>query len=381
MNMTQRDYYEILEVPRNSSSDEIKKAFRKKARELHPDVNKAPDAEEKFKELGQAYEVLMDEEKRGMYDRYGHDGLKSAGFDSAGPFDFGFGDLSEILSSFFGGNMGGGSQRRNPNAPSRGSDLRLDLEITFEEAIFGVEKDVEIDHLETCSVCNGNGSEPGSKPSTCHTCKGMGQVQQVTQTILGHFTQVSTCPSCHGAGKVITSPCKACSGQGRKEVSKVINLKIPKGVDNGTKLRVNGEGDGGKNGGPSGDLYVVLLVKPHTLFKREGVNLYSEFPISFSQAALGDELEVETVDGKKTLKISAGTQTGTVLSIKEAGVPYINNPSKRGDYFIKLNVVTPTSLNEEEKSLFKRLSEIQGQKHNGKDTILGKIKDAFTGSH
>lgn len=375
MVMTQKDYYDILGVSKDSSKDEIKKAFRTKARELHPDVNKAPDAEERFKELGQAYEVLMDDDKRAMYDRYGHDGLKNSGYDYSGPFDFGFGDLSEILSSFFGGGFGGGS-RANPNAPQRGSDLRLDLQIEFEEAVFGAEKDVEIEHLENCSRCSGSGSEPGTQPAVCPTCKGMGQVQQVTQTILGHFTQVSTCPHCKGVGKTITNPCKDCNGHGRKETSKVVNLKIPKGVDNGNKLRVNGEGDAGRNGGPSGDLYVVLLVKPHEKFKREGVNIYVEQPISFSQAALGDEIEIDTVDGKKPLKISAGTQSGTVVSIKGVGVPHINNPSRRGDQFIKLQVVTPTQLSEEEKTLLKKLAEIQKEKLN-KEGLFDKIKGAF----
>ncbi|MEI7475600.1 MAG: molecular chaperone DnaJ [bacterium] len=373
-----RDYYEILGVDKGASSDEIKKTFRKKARELHPDVNKAPDAEEKFKELGQAYEVLMDEEKRSMYDRYGHDGLKNSGYDFNGPFDFGFGDLSEVLSSFFGGGMGSGS-RRNPHAPARGSDLRLDLQISFEEAVFGVEKDVEIEHLVNCTVCGGNGVEPGSKPDTCQVCQGMGQVQQTTQTILGHFTQVTTCPKCKGKGSIVTNPCKNCQGAGRKEASKVIPVKIPKGVDTGTKLRVSGEGDAGKNGGPSGDLYIVLHVMQHKTFKREGFNIYTEIPVSFSQAALGDDIEITTVDGAKQLKLHAGIQSGTVLTIKGAGVPFLNSPSKRGDQFIKVNVTTPTSLNDEEKKLFERLSQINNEKLH-KESIIDKIKDAFTGN-
>jgi molecular chaperone DnaJ len=373
-----RDYYEILGVDRSASSDDIKKSFRKKARELHPDVNKAPDAEANFKELGQAYEVLMDEEKKSMYDRYGHDGLKNSGYDFNGPFDFGFGDLSDVLSSFFGGGMGSAS-RRNPHAPARGSDLRLDLQISFEEAVFGVEKDVEIEHLVNCTVCGGNGVEPGSKPENCPVCQGMGQVQQTTQTILGNFTQVTTCPKCKGKGTIVTNHCKACQGAGRKEASKVINVKIPKGVDTGTKLRVSGEGDAGKNGGPSGDLYIVLHVLQHKTFKREGTSIYSEVSISFSQAALGDEIEALTVDGEKTLKIHSGLQSGTILTIKGSGVPFLNTPSKRGDHYIKVNIMTPTSLNEEEKKLFERLSQIHNEKLH-KDSIIDKIKDAFSGS-
>ena len=371
------NYYDILGVDKNATADEIKSAFRKKARQLHPDVNKAPDAEEKFKELGKAYEVLMDEEKRSMYDRYGEDGLKNAGYDFNGPFDFGFGDLSEILSSFFGGGFGGAS--RNPNAPRRGSDLRLDLEIDFEEAIFGVEKDVEITHLETCTRCNGSKAEPGTNPTTCPTCGGAGKVQQVTQTILGHFTQVSTCPQCHGTGRIVSNPCKECKGQGRKDVKKIINIKIPAGVDTGNKLRVSGEGDSGINGGPAGDLYVVLYIKAHKTFKRDGVNIYLEKNISFAQAALGDEIKAETVDGEKELRIHAGIQSGTVLTIRGAGVPYLNVPSKRGDQFVKINVVTPTNLSDEEKKLFARLAEIHNEKLKKDGHLLDKIKGAFTG--
>ncbi len=375
--MSNKDYYEILGVSNSASKDEIKSAFRKKARELHPDVNKTPTAEEDFKELGQAYEVLMDDEKRSLYDRYGVDGLKNAGYDFHGPFDFGFGDLSEILNTFFGG--GFGAARQNPNAPRRGSDLRLDFQIEFEEAVFGVEKDVEINHLENCDRCAGKGVEPGTNPTTCPTCRGTGQVQQTTQTILGHFTQVSTCPQCRGAGQIISNPCKKCRGEGRVDVSKVINIKIPAGVDNGNKLRISGEGDSGKNGGPPGDIYVILYVKPHKLFKRDGVNIYLEKSITFSQAALGDTIEVETVDGNKPLKIQPGTQTGTVLSIKATGIPYLNAPSRRGDQFIKLNVQTPINLTEEERKIFERLTDIEKEKSK-KEPFIDKIKGVFTKS-
>lgn len=377
--MSQRDYYDVLGVSKDAPQEEIKKSFRKKARELHPDVNKAPDAEEKFKELGQAYEVLMDEEKRSMYDRYGHDGLKNAGYDFSGPFDFGFGDLNDILSNFFGGSFSSGrSQQRRQNAPMRGSDLRLDIQISFEEAIFGTEKDIEIRHLAPCDSCNASGVEAGTTPVTCSTCKGHGQVQQTTQTILGHFTQVSTCPHCRGTGNLF-SPCKKCQGAGRVEVPKIINVKIPKGVDTGNKLRVNSEGDAGKNDGPPGDLYIVILVQPHKKFVREGVNIHLDHIISFPQAALGDEIEVSTVDGTSKLKINSGIQTGSVLTLKGSGVPHISNPQKRGDQFVKIIVQTPTNLSEEEKKLFRRLSEIHKEKA-GKDTIIEKIRGVFTGA-
>lgn len=374
--MSNSDYYKILGVENNASKDDIKSAFRTKARKLHPDVNKAPDAEDKFKELGKAYEVLMDDDKRAMYDRYGEDGLKNAGYDFNGSFDFG--DLSDILSSFFGGGFGGGG-RQNPNSPRRGSDLRLDIQIDFEDAIFGVEKDVEIRHLENCTRCGGNKAEPGTAHSTCPTCGGSGKIQQVTQTILGHFTQVSTCPQCHGAGKIISNPCKDCHGEGRKEVKKIINIKIPAGVDSGNKLRVSGEGDAGFNGGPSGDLYVVLYIKQHKVFKRDGVNIYIEKGISFSQAALGDTISVETVDGIKELKIHAGIQSETVLTMKGAGVPHLNSPSRRGDQFVKINLTTPTHLSDEEKKLFSRLAELHNEKLKKDGHLFDKIKGALGG--
>ncbi|MDD3149541.1 MAG: molecular chaperone DnaJ [Candidatus Gastranaerophilales bacterium] len=373
-----RDYYEVLGIEKNASADEIKRAFRKKARELHPDVNKAQDAEEKFKELGQAYEVLSDTEKRSMYDRYGEDGLKNAGFDTSGPFDFGFGDLNDIFASFFGGGFTSSQRKRDPNAPQRGSDLRLDLDITFEEAVFGTEKDVEIEHLENCDACSGSGIEKGHHPETCSTCRGAGRVQTSTQTILGSFTQVSTCPTCGGSGKVIKNPCKKCAGKGRVSSSKTINIKIPKGIDNHNKLRMSGEGDAGKNGGPAGDLYVIIYVKEHEKFQRDGTNIYTEEDITFSQAALGDEIEVETVDGLKILKIPNGIQSGTILSIKGVGIPFLSSTSRRGDQFIKINVETPTALNEEEKKLYIRLMEIQKNKPNKKG-IINKVKDAFSG--
>lgn len=377
------DYYDILGVSKDASESEIKSAFRKKARELHPDVNKAPDAEQKFKDLGKAYEVLMDRDKRSTYDAYGEDGLSNAGFGGQGPFEGGFGDLGDILNSFFGEGFGGfggfGGRQQDPNAPRRGSDLRLDLEIEFEESIFGTEKEVEIDHLETCDSCKGSGSKPGSQPKTCPTCNGMGKVQQTTQTILGHFSQVTTCPKCEGKGQVISDPCPSCKGKGRKDVSKTITIKIPKGVDNGNKLRIAGEGDSGKNGGPEGDLYVVLYVKEHKDFKRDGINIHTKKEIRFSQAALGDEITIKTVDGDKTIKIPSGIQSGKVLSIKEAGVPVLNNPSRRGDHFVEVIVKTPTSLTEEEKSLFKRLYEVEVEKVK-KESLINKVKSAFTGA-
>ncbi|MEI8129571.1 MAG: molecular chaperone DnaJ, partial [bacterium] len=348
------DYYEILGVSKNAEKDEIKGAFRRKARECHPDVNKAPDSESKFKELGKAYETLMDDDKRSLYDRYGEDGLKNAGFDSSGPFAGGFGDLNDIFNSFFGG-FGFSQRQVDPNAPQQGEDLRIDIEIGFKDAVFGIEKTITIDHLETCQACKGSGSEPGSRPVTCPTCKGSGKIQQTTQTILGHFTQVTTCPDCMGKGVKIQNPCKACKGYGRIEKEKNIELKIPAGVDNGSKMRLSHEGDSGKNGGPEGDLYVVLHVKYSEYFKREGVNVFTNLEISPAQAVLGDEISIETLDGEKQISVPAGIQSSQPIKIKGAGVPYLGKSSQRGDHIIIVEVKTPTNLAEEEKQIYKKL--------------------------
>ena len=373
-----RDYYEVLGVEKDASTADIKQAFRQKAKQLHPDVNKAPDAEEKFKELGQAYEVLSNEEKRAMYDRYGVDGLKNAGYDTTGPFDFGFGDLSEILSSFFGGGFSAGFGGGNPNRPQRGSDLRMDLNLTFKEAVFGVEKEVEIEHLETCETCKGTGAKEGSKPETCPTCGGTGQVRQTTRTIMGSFVQVGVCPDCHGTGQIIKDKCPDCNGIGLKEVTRKIKLKIPAGVDNGSQMRMASQGDAGTKGGPTGDLYVVLHVAADKKFKRDEFNLFTTEYITVSQAVLGDNIEIETLDGKENITIAPSTQTDTIIKVKGKGVPFINNSSKRGDLFVKVVVTTPTNLTDEEKRLYHRLYEIENNKKT-KESLFDKMRDAISG--
>ena len=373
------DYYEILGVSKDASKDEIKSAFRRKARTLHPDVNKAPDAEEKFKELGKAYETLMDDNKRATYDRYGEDGLKNAGFDTGGPFAGGFGDLNDIFNSFFGGMGGFGfGGRPDPNAPVEGDDLRLDIEIDFEQAIFGCEKEIKFDHLELCPSCNGTGAEKGSQPVTCPTCHGSGQVKQVMRTPLGSIAQIVTCPDCHGAGKKITNPCKACKGQGKIQKEKKINIKIPAGVDNMSKIRVSQEGDAGTNGGPAGDLYVVLHVKSSDYFKREGNDVYSRLDVSQAQAALGDEVVIKTLDGEQKITVQAGVQSGNSIKIKGAGVPYISRPSQRGDHIVIVAVKTPVKLSDEERNLYRRLYEIQRNKKPAQQSsIMDKVKGVF----
>ena len=372
------DYYEILEVSREATKEEIKSAFRKKARTLHPDVNKAPDAEEKFKELGKAYETLMDDNKRATYDRYGEDGLKNAGFDTGGPFSGGFGDLNDIFSSFFGG-MGGfgfGGGAHDPNAPVEGDDLRLDIEIDFKQAVFGCEKEIKFDHLENCPECGGTGAEKGSQPITCPTCHGTGQVKHITRTPLGSFAQITTCPDCQGRGQKISQPCKACKGHGKVQKEKKINIKIPAGVDNMSKIRVAREGDVGTNGGPNGDLYVVLHVKPSNDFKREGNDVYSRLDISPAQAVLGDEIVVKTLDGEQKITVHAGVQSGNSIKIKGAGIPYIQRPSQRGDHIVVVAVKTPVKISDEEKALYKKLYELQTNKKQ-KTSVMDKVKGVF----
>ena len=373
------DYYEILGVSKDATKDEIKSAFRKMARQWHPDVNKAPEAEAKFKELGQAYETLMDDEKRATYDRYGEDGLKNAGFNTQGPFAGGFGDLDEIFNSFFGGfGFGGGSRRQDPNAPQRGDDLRLDIELEFEEAVFGLTREITIDHLETCKTCNGTGAKEGSKPETCKTCGGSGRIQQTTKTILGHFTQIVTCPHCHGKGTVISDPCPDCKGNGRKNEEKKIELKIPAGVDTGSKMRLSHEGDAGINGGIAGDLYVVIHVKPSPYYKRDGADVYTKLEISPAQAVLGDTIVIKTLDGEREVNIPAGIQHGEVVKLRGAGIPNLSKPSVRGEHIVVISIKTPTHISNEEKELYKKLYMIQHTrtlKENA--SIKEKIKGAF----
>ena len=370
------DYYEILGVSKDATKDEIKSAFRKKARQYHPDVNKAPDAEEKFKELGKAYETLMDDNKRATYDRYGEDGLKNAGFNTSGPFDGGFGDLNDIFESFFGGGFGFSQSNVNPNGPQNGSDLRMNIQIEFEEAVFGVKRTEKIVHLEKCDECDGSGAQKGTKPQTCPTCGGTGKVQYVTQTPLGSFRQITTCSDCGGTGKKITNPCKKCKGTGRVEVERAITLNIPAGVDDGSKIRLSGEGNCGKNGGRNGDLIVVIYVKEHEKFQRKGFDIYSEIKINFPQAALGDTIEVDTLDGKKELSIPQGIETGNMLQLKGLGVPFLSSPNKRGNHYFVVNVATPKTLTEEEKQLYRKLYEIT-QKKKPSSKFVDKMKNVL----
>lgn len=372
------DYYEILGIDKNATKDEIKSAFRKMARKWHPDVNKSPEAEAKFKELGKAYETLMDDEKRSTYDRFGEDGLRDAGFNTQGPFASGFGDLEEVFNSFFGGfGFGGGGRSRDPNAPQRGDDLRLDISLDFEEAVFGMTKEVKIDHLEECPSCKGTGAKEGAKPEPCKACGGQGRVQQTTRTVLGHFTQIVTCPHCHGKGTVISNPCLECNGEGRKSVEKKIELKIPAGVDNGSKMRLSHEGDAGINGGVAGDLYIVIHVNPSAYYQRDGINVLTKLELMPEQAVLGDVVQIKTLDGERDVSIPAGIQHGEIVRIKGAGIPSLSKSNVRGDHIVVVSIKIPNHISNEEKLLYTKLYEIRaGRKKQttAKERIKGMFK-------
>jgi len=351
---TKRDYYDVLGIPRNATDEEVKKAFRKLAFKYHPDHNRNGDAEGKFKEVNEAYEVLSNPDKRAAYDRFGHggaEGLFGHGFEGFG-FEGGFGDIFE---AFFGGTTS--TVRRGPK---RGADLSYDTYITFEEAAFGCEKEIAIMRTEYCTSCQGSGCRPGSKPTKCSNCNGTGQVRRVQQSIFGRFTNIATCPQCHGEGRIITEPCPRCRGTGREKRERRISVKIPAGVENGTQVRLNGEGEAGERGGPPGDLYVSLTVKPHELFIRDGDDIIYELPVNFAQAALGAEIEVPTLDGPTKFKLPPSSQTGEVFKLKNRGVPHLRGRG-RGDQFVRLRVVTPKSLTKEQRRLFEELAEALNQ--------------------
>jgi molecular chaperone DnaJ len=374
-----RDYYETLGVSRNADKEEIKQAYRRLARKYHPDVNKEPGAEERFKEINRAYEILSEPETKARYDRFGEAGVGAGA--GAGYQDFGdMGGFADIFESFFSGfaGSGTGTQTRRRGGPVRGDDLRLDLKLDFREAVFGGEKEIRISHLETCTNCNGSGAKPGTRPRTCPTCTGSGQVRRATRTPFGSFTQVSVCPTCNGTGQVIEEKCDVCSGNGQRQETKKLKITIPAGVDNGTRLRVSGEGDAGQRSGPSGDLYVYLFINDDPEFQREGINILSEVKISYLQAILGSRMEVKTVDGPEELLIPPGTQPSTVLTLEGKGVPKLGNPVSRGDHRITISVDIPTRINPEERELLEKLAKIRGDRV-GKGGIEGLIGKMFGG--
>jgi molecular chaperone DnaJ len=370
--MSKRDYYEILGVGKTANETEIKAAYRKLAIKHHPDKN--PDdhtAEEKFKEAAEAYSVLSDAQKRAAYDRFGHQGV-GAGAGGAG-FNPGFSNIEDIFDLFgfgdmFGGQRSGSSRR---TAAQRGADLRYDLEITLEEAAFGKEEKLQIPRLEKCDVCDGKGAEKGSSVDTCQTCSGSGQ----TRYQQGFFSVMRTCPTCSGKGQIIKNPCKKCRGAGRIEREKSIEVKIPAGVETGSRLRIGGEGEGGTQGGGSGDLFVVIHVKEHETFERQGANLYSAVPLTFAQAALGAEIKVKTLDGQEDLKIPAGTQTGTVFRLRSHGIPVLNGRGK-GDMFVAVSLITPKTLTKEQRKLLEQLAEIEDVDFQD-ESFIDKVRNMF----
>lgn len=373
-----RDYYEILGVSRDADKEEIKRAYRRLARKYHPDVNKEDGAEERFKEINRAYEVLSEPETRSRYDRFGEAGVGSAA--GAGFQDMGdMGGFADIFESFFSGFSGGmGSTGRRRGGPARGDDLRLDLKLDFRDAVFGGEKEIRISHLETCATCSGSGAKPGTRPRTCSTCTGSGQVRRATRTPFGSFTQVSICPTCNGSGQVIEDKCEVCSGNGQKQETKKLKITIPAGVDNGTRLRVSSEGDAGQRGGPPGDLYVYLFINEDPEFQRDGINVLSEIKISYLQAILGCRLEVNTVDGPAELLIPPGTQPSTVLTLENRGVPRLGNPVSRGDHLITVLIDIPNRITAEERELLEKLAKIKGDR-TGKGGLEGFLGGLFRG--
>ena len=368
--MSKRDYYEVLGVTQTSTDVEIKRAYRRLAVEHHPDKNPGDsEAEDKFKEAAEAYAVLSDKDKRARYDRFGHSGMGGAG---GSGFDPGFTNIEDIFDLFgfgdiFGGG-GGGSRRSNVQ---RGADLRYDLEISLEEAAIGKDAKLEIPRLETCDKCEGQGTAEGSSPETCVTCNGSGQ----TRYQQGFFSVMRTCPNCSGKGQIIKDPCKKCHGAGRTENKKTLEVKIPAGVETGSRLRIGGEGESGVNGGPTGDLYVFIHVAAHENFERQGDNLYTSVPISFAQAALGAEIDVKTLEDEEELKIPAGTQTGTVFRIKNEGMPNLSGRGK-GDLFVAVTLITPKTLSREQRKLLEQLAEIEDVDFQD-EGFMDKVRNIF----
>lgn len=379
-----RDYYDVLGVPRSASNDDLKKAFRRLARQYHPDVNDEKDSGERFKEINEAYEVLSDEKMRATYDQFGHAGVQNGGGPGFSGFGFegGFGSVADIFEEFFGGSFSGGRRRRQ--GPRRGQDLRYDLSISFEEAVFGVEKEIEVTRPEICFACNGSGAKTGSSPIACTSCNGSGEVRRVQQSILGQFVNVTTCPTCQGSGELIPELCETCNGRKQIQQTRTLKVKIPAGVDSETQIRLSGEGSPGISGGPAGNLYVILHVRDHEIFQRRGEEIWLDLHINLAQAALGDEVTVPTLDGDQKLSIEPGTESGKVYRMRGFGVPRLDRrgrgtPLGRGDQHVLVHVTIPKKLTPEQERLFKELSKTLGKEvipQQGKG-IFSQFKDAL----
>ena len=370
MATTKQDYYDVLGVSRNATPEAIKKAFRRLAMKYHPDRNNSHDASDRFKAINEAYEVLADQERRAMYDRFGHAGAESP-LGARGFEGFGFGGFGDIFDTFF----GGATARRQ--GPRRGDDLRQPITVTFEEAAFGCEKTIDVTSVEVCSRCNGQGAEPGTEPERCANCNGSGELRRVQQSIFGQFVNVSACDRCRGEGRVAKHRCRTCRGDGFERRTRRLEVKFPAGIDDGSQMRLAGEGDIGLYGGPRGNLYLHVSVAPHKLFQRDGDDLIYNLELNIAQAALGDEAEVPTLDGSEALRIPAGTQSGEVFVLRGRGVPHLRSGG-RGDLLVRAQVITPKNLTEEQKELLARLSESLGAPLSPDDKgLLNRIKDAL----
>jgi len=373
-----RDYYEVLGVDRSTGDADLKKAYRKLAKQYHPDINPGnQEAESKFKEINEAYEVLSDPQKRQQYDKFGHAGMNGTGFEGFsgfGGFDFG---VEDIFESFFGGSAFGRGTRNQKAGPRRGSDMKYSLNISFNEAAFGVNKEIRINRMQVCSACNGSGAKAGTSPQTCRHCNGTGQVRHVQATPFGQMVNMRTCDVCRGEGTIITNPCEDCHGSGRKQKSTTLNIDIPAGIDNGQTISLRGEGEPGVKGGSAGDLYVNIRVQPHPIFTRDGYNVVCEVPITFTQAALGVEMDIPTLEGTMKYSIPEGTQTGTVFRLRNKGIKHLRSNS-RGDQFVKVNVEVPTKLNVKQREILRQFAEISGDdSFEQRKNFFNKMKDLF----
>ncbi|MBQ6248722.1 MAG: molecular chaperone DnaJ [Oscillospiraceae bacterium] len=380
MAQEKRDYYEVLGVSKGASEEEIKKAYKKLARKYHPDMNPGDkEAEEKFKEVNEANEVLSDPDKKARYDQFGFAGVDpSYGAGAGGPgwgdgaAGFDFGDLGDIFGSFFGGGFGGGGRSRT--GPQRGESIRVGLAVEFTEAAFGCEKEITIERSENCPTCGGNGCAKGTTPEVCPECRGAGVVTQAQRTPFGVMQSQTSCPKCRGTGKIIHQPCPDCKGSGHTRKRKTIKVNIPAGIDDGQTISLRGQGHAGRNGGPSGDLLITVQIKPHPLFRREGTSVFCEAPITFTQATLGGELEIPTIDGKVKYDIPEGTQTGTVFRLRGKGIPVLNGRG-RGDQFVTLTIETPRNLTREQKDALRKFSETLGEgNYEKRKSFFGKKK-------
>ena len=375
MTTGKRDYYEVLGVSRSASEEEIKRSFRKLALEFHPDRNQSDGAEDRFKEINEAYQVLTDSKKKSAYDRFGHSATSGNGARGFEGFD-NFGGVGDIFDAFFGGGVG---SRTRTTSATRGADLQTSVTIDFEEAVFGAEKELDIRRVELCSQCRGTKSEPGSSPAQCANCGGTGQVRRGHQSLFGQFVQVSTCGTCQGEGKIITKPCLRCGGRGKERRERKLAVSIPAGIETDTQMRLTGEGEAGSNGGRPGDLYVAIQVRDHALFERDNYDILYTVPINVAEAALGAKVEVPTLEGATELDVPAGTQAGEVFRMKGRGIPHLRS-NRRGDQLVSVFVKTPRSLTEEQRLLFQQLagSLEERESADGQDKgWMGKIKDAF----